>query len=443
MRKKIYKILPIFLSLSFVLSSFTTAAAKEIYSTTTDEMVDIAIAEYGWDKGKMESYQWIGIDGEEYERMYAYEEDMFKDTVTTQEQLAVDYGILSPSDLLNGMFGAGSGSIVAVALREADADDNMEVPLGSNHCKYTEWYGSGDIQWCAVFVVWCANECGLVESGFFPRTAYCDGLWRYFTDCGFGSYPIKSCTQIGGGEYTVVPGDLVFFPNQTDTRSRFGHVGIVTAVGDGYIDITQGNTGDRVQTIRTRYFDYATQVLHVEYPSGTASIFSFLTGQMGLNAAAACGILGNMEAESNCVSYRVQNDMQGPDYPYSQNYTDMVDNGSITEHDFIYNGPGGGGYGLCQWTSYDRKYNLYSLAKYGSVTYSIGDTMVQMQQLKNELETNYSYVLSVLQSVPNSTYGVCLASDVVLRDFERPGTLAYTYRQELCLNYWAQYGGSE
>lgn len=448
MRNSIKELIAAVLSICIMLSSVEVMSAKEIFSTGTNDAINGAIEEYGWEKEKMEAYSWIGLDGENYTRMYAYEKDMYKDTVFVQEKLAIDYGLLNPNDLKSGLLGSGGGSLVAVALHEAEAEDNAEVPLGSNHCKYTEWYGIGNVAWCAIFVVWCANECGYIDSGLFPRTASCDGLYSYFVDTGFNDYSVRNCTQLGGNEYTAVPGDIVFYRNQgqrdqANRSNRFGHVGIVTAVGDGFLDVTQGNTYDKVTTVRTSIFDLGTQIVHVEYPSGTDAIFNYLTKNIGFNAAAACGFMGNMEAESNCVSYRLQNDFGWPDYPNSQNYTEQVDSGAISEHSFVYNGPGGGGYGLCQWTSYNRKQNLYSLAKYGSVEYSIGDAMIQLQHLQYELENEYPYVLNALLAVPDSAYGVCTASDVVLTQFEKPQVLAYSERQRNSLEFWNIYGGSD
>lgn len=439
---KYRKLISLILTIAMVLSSIQLSCATEIYSNTTDEMKDAAISEYGWETDKIDAYTWTGIDGEEYSRIYAYEEEMYSDSVSMHEKLAVDYGLLRPEELLSGMLGVGGGSIVAVALREAAAEDNAEVPLGSNHCKYNDWYGMGNVAWCVIFIIYCANECGFVESGLFPRNiAYCDGLHRYFLDEGFESFAMRECTQFGGSSYSAVPGDIVFFQCNDGTAS-FGHVGIVTAVGDGYMDITQGNTADKVMTIRTTNCDYGSRIVHVVYPAGTSMIFGYLTGEMGLNAAAACGIMGNLQAESGCEPCRVQGDFS-EGYGMSHQYTEMVDSGAISRGDFINNGPGGGGYGLAQWTYFSRKANLYSFAKDGSVQYSIGDTYMQMMFLHNEAQSaEYGGLIPALQSVPNTASGVQTATMLWLDIFERAGVRAEQSRVNYALGFFAEYGGS-
>ena len=72
--------------------------------------------------------------------------------------------------------------------------------------------------------------------------------------------------------------------------------------------------------------------------------------------------MGNMQAESNCVSFRLQGDYNYP-FERSRSYTSQVDGNQISRDDFVYHGPGGGGYGLCQWTFWSRKAGLYDLAK--------------------------------------------------------------------------------
>ena len=54
---------------------------------------------------------------------------------------------------------------------------------------YWSWYGfSSRVDWCAIFVSWCANECGYIEAGIIPKFASVNtegvpwfqavGLWK-------------------------------------------------------------------------------------------------------------------------------------------------------------------------------------------------------------------------------------------------------------------------
>lgn len=131
------------------------------------------------------------------------------------------------------------------------------------------------------------------------------------------------------------------------------------------------------------------------------------------NEIGVAALMGNLQAESGLKPYRVQGDFtQG--YSFSITYTNQVDSGSISEYDFVNNGPNGGGYGLAQWTFHTRKQNLYNRKIQKGV--SIGDLGLAIEFLLYELNTDYSGVMSVLKSATT----IREASDKVLFDFERP-----------------------
>ena len=132
------------------------------------------------------------------------------------------------------------------------------------------------------------------------------------------------------------------------------------------------------------------------------------------NEYGVAGLMGNLQAESGLISYRVQGDFTDG-YTYSKTYTANVDNGIITEYDFVNNGPNGGGYGLAQWTFYTRKQLLYTWYKnYGYD--SIGSIELACDFLYYELQTSFPSVLSTLKNASS----IRVASDCVLHDFERP-----------------------
>ena len=134
----------------------------------------------------------------------------------------------------------------------------------------------------------------------------------------------------------------------------------------------------------------------------------------GFSDIAAAAIMGNMEAESNCTSIRVQGDFS-KGYQRSTEYTAQVDAGNINRHEFIYDGPGGGGYGLCQWTFQPRKAGLYDLAK--KMGTSIGDEAMQIEWLCQELQqSEFKKVLATLMESPS----IRECSDVIVKIFEKP-----------------------
>lgn len=98
---------------------------------------------------------------------------------------------------------------------------------------YWSWYGfGGRVEWCACFVSWCANECGLIESGAVPKFSYCPTGVQWFKDAGLW--------RAGGEE--PQPGDIVFFDWEGDGTSD--HVGIVESCDGRTVETIEGNSGD-------------------------------------------------------------------------------------------------------------------------------------------------------------------------------------------------------
>ena len=149
----------------------------------------------------------------------------------------------------------------------------------------------------------------------------------------------------------------------------------------------------------------------------------------GFSDIAVAAIMGNLEAESNCISNRLQGDFT-KGYQRSEQYTAQVDAGNINRHEFVYDGPGGGGYGLAQWTYQPRKAGLYDLAK--KMGTSIGDEGMQIEWLCQELQLGeYKKVLETLKASPS----IRECSDVIVKIYERPAD-----QSEAALKLRAEYG---
>lgn len=141
----------------------------------------------------------------------------------------------------------------------------------------------------------------------------------------------------------------------------------------------------------------------------------------GMTPAGACGLIGNLEAESdgfytNRVEYLCLKRLKENGKIYSDaSYTDAIDARKISCEEFLHPLPGKQyGYGLAQWTSPGRKVGLWNLANRKGV--SIADEDMQIEFLLWELENNYQSVLKVLKS----TSSIREASDIVLKKFEIP-----------------------
>lgn len=160
----------------------------------------------------------------------------------------------------------------------------------------------------------------------------------------------------------------------------------------------------------------------------------------GLSKEATAALMGNIEAESNYFAPRLQNDFTAG-WTKSILYTSQVDDGVISRHDFIYNGPGGGGYGLIQFTYSTRKANLYDKAK--REMKSVGDESLQLDHIWDELHyAEYSKVWNTL----NSEASLRDMVSVVLKTFERPADMSggvVNHREKLARAVLNEFGNDE
>ena len=81
---------------------------------------------------------------------------------------------------------------------------------------YWSWYGFGSrVEWCAIFVSWCANQCGYLDAGILPK----------FAGCGVGVQWFQNRGQWLPGSATPEPGMLIFFQWYGSDSSIADHVG--------------------------------------------------------------------------------------------------------------------------------------------------------------------------------------------------------------------------
>lgn len=157
------------------------------------------------------------------------------------------------------------------------------------------------------------------------------------------------------------------------------------------------------------------------------------------NEYGVSALMGNLEAESGLYPDRVQGDI--PYSEYSQNYTKSVDKGLISKDEFINNGPGGGGYGLAQWTYPPRKRELYEKRKNEGYA-SIGSVNLACDFLIVELQRDFK---GVYNSLVNAT-DIRTPSDRVLHEFENPADQSESverYRASRGEYYYTLFTGSE
>lgn len=98
---------------------------------------------------------------------------------------------------------------------------------------YWRWYGfSAHVDWCAVFVSWCADQAGLLDDGSVPKFAVCDDGIRWFIEKG----------RWFNRSIEPRPGMIIFFDWNVDGTSD--HVGIVEKCEEGMIYTIEGNSND-------------------------------------------------------------------------------------------------------------------------------------------------------------------------------------------------------
>lgn len=146
-----------------------------------------------------------------------------------QELLSPEYDDLW-NELLYGVApGGGNGDLVAVA--QSQVGNVGGAP-------YWSWYGfSSRVEWCAIFVSWCAGQCGLLDSGAVPK----------FSGCGTGVQWFQSRGQWLPGSATPEPGMLIFFKWYGSDALIADHVGIVERVENGRVYTIEGNSNDMVR----------------------------------------------------------------------------------------------------------------------------------------------------------------------------------------------------
>ena len=103
---------------------------------------------------------------------------------------------------------------------------------------YWSWYGFGSrVEWCAIFVSWCANQCGYLDAGILPK----------FASCGVGVKWFQNRGQWLPGSATPEPGMVIFFQWYGSDSLIADHVGIVEKVENGRVYTIEGNANDQVR----------------------------------------------------------------------------------------------------------------------------------------------------------------------------------------------------
>ena len=162
-----------------------------------------------------------------------------------------------------------------------------------------------------------------------------------------------------------------------------------------------------------------------------ATIWNYLKTHTSLPDEAIAGIMGNMEAESNCEACRKQGDFSA-DRHISKEYAQQVNSGMLPNwhKDSI-------GWGLCQWTYFSRKQNLKSACE----SYGVGieDESAQLAFMLAEMQMEFGNMWNRLLATPD----IAEAAGLMCREYERPAVLNITDRTRFGQQIYAQFHGKD
>lgn len=190
------------------------------------------------------------------------------------------------------------------------------------------------------------------------------------------------------------------------------------------IDVASIKTGKTFEKLASKagLYSYAAT-------SAKDQVFSFLTENMGLNLAAACGVASNLYYESGFASNNLENYYEDPSRlgMSDEEYTAKVNSGEYSRKKFTSDSAG---YGLCQWTSSGRKGKLYDFAteyfKQKGTKFNIGNRTMQLEFFKKELSESYPVTYNTASKVPNIEMGVFMTAFVMCANFEIPANTGPT-----------------
>lgn len=154
------------------------------------------------------------------------------------------------------------------------------------------------------------------------------------------------------------------------------------------------------------------------------SIYQILI-QSGMTQAAALGMMGNAQCESNLEANRVQGDFSSF-RTLSKSYVARIENGSMSKQDFCFDGKG---FGLWQFTFHSRKAALWDFWKsYGG---KIDDPVMQTKFAIAELKKDYHSLWETL--LTNNDLYTC--TKLICEQYERPAhnNIDARYRAALSL----------
>lgn len=172
------------------------------------------------------------------------------------------YVLSDGTEITNG----GSSEIVDFALQF----------VGENHSRFTSYNptnGVSDIwretEWCAMFVSYCFNECGMIPDVLPNPFADCGEIYRLYQKGDSRAKIVGDMGVFAGvpkDEYVPNPGDIIFF--NWGNASQASHTGIVKYCDGTNVYTIEGNSGGQWNT---------SKVVEEYYPINSFEIVGYIS----------------------------------------------------------------------------------------------------------------------------------------------------------------------
>ena len=276
-----------------------------------------------------------------------------------------------------------------IALQEYNSYDSCEDFSNPGYIKYNIWYFGEDnlhnminspnteeLDWNTTFISWCADKLGYIDLGIIPRTNNCHELINWLRNNN-NKHLVKGEANFNAEAITA--NDIIFVPVANNYQA-----GIVNDVNTESISYFVGDSNDMVclNSIDINHIPEKTEIFTLNTGDDYYyEYLDFLHNNLNVSYQTAIGIMANLYAES-----------------------------AFMPHAY---GDNGTSYGLCQWHN-ERWFNLIDYCDANGLDWQTAEG--QLYFLKYELENNYSYLLSFLQSCDDArtaAYEFCI-------QFERP-----------------------
>lgn len=147
--------------------------------------------------------------------------------------LTMIFGVGAPAFAVTNMFSKTEREAAAAKIAD-DIVAAARAEIGfheTNINKFTTWYYGKETSayWCTIFVSWCADQAGALETAV-PKRAACLSMKNWF-EARNEFYPADS-------DYVPQKGDIIFLNTENDGTDEIHHTEIVTESGF----IKSGNT---------------------------------------------------------------------------------------------------------------------------------------------------------------------------------------------------------